>query len=322
MSPINYNKYKGEIREKMIKQSQNFIIKDNKAYDLLTGEDISHLYQHQWLIPVMNKVTINSKKAFKSLKILGEHEAINGQFVFAFFTLTKSITDMFPDIKKPDIARLMYLGTLIEWESGILKTGNGKATVPVMRSNFHEVVKLSKNRSYTLLNQFIENKVLIENVHNELVMNKELFYRGRKENFPVTVKDKKFTRMFRKTVQDLFNNADGRQLSSIANIYMVLPFLNLHTNIVSHNPDETDIDKIIPMTLGELSDVLGYKDYRKLKTTLNNVKIDDEYAFGFFFFDKDKRSMKIVVNPDIVFAGDGEQLGLVKLMFNKNKPKH
>ncbi len=319
MNQINYDKYKGELRERLISQSQNYVVKDGKIYDALTGEDISHLYQNQWLIPVMNNVSVKSKEAFKSLKVLGEHEAENGQFVFAFFALSKNITNAFPELKKPDIARLMYLGTLIEWESGILKTGKGKATTSISRKNFHDVVKLSKNRSYTLLNQLIDNKVLSENVHNELVMNKELFYRGHKDNFPIQVKNKKFTRMFRKTVQDLFDKADGRQLNSIAIIYMVLPYLNLYTNIISHNPDETDIDKIEPMTLGQLSDALGYKDYRKLKTTLNSVEIDDETAFGFFFTDKDKRSMKIMVNDRVVFAGDGKQHGLVRVMFSKNK---
>lgn len=317
MNQINYDKYKGETRERMISQSQNYIVKDGKVYDVSTGEDISHLYQNQWLIPVMNNVSVKSKEAFKSLKVLGEHEAENGQFVFAFFALTKNITDTYPELKKPDIARLMYLGTLIEWESGILKTGNGKATVSVTRSNFHEVVKLSKNRAYTLLNQLIDSKVLSENVHNELIMNKELFYRGRKENFPVSIKDKKFTRMFRKTVQSIFDKATGQQMNSIAIIYMVLPFLNLYTNIISHNPDEISADKIKPMTLGQLADMLGYKDYRKLKTTLNSVKIGESFVFGFFIAEQDKRSMRIVVNPRVVFAGDGEQLGAVTALFSK-----
>lgn len=60
----------------------------------------------------MNKVSVKNKDAFKSLRVLGEHETKNGQFVFAFFTFTKNITDTFPELKKPDIARLMYLGTL------------------------------------------------------------------------------------------------------------------------------------------------------------------------------------------------------------------
>lgn len=104
-------------------------------------------------------------------------------------------------------------------------------------------------------------------------MNKELFYRGRKENFPLSISDKKFTRMFRRTVQSIFDNATGQQMNSIAIIYMVLPFLNLYTNIISHNPDEVSADKIKPMSLGQFANMLGYKDYRKLKTTLNSVKI-------------------------------------------------
>lgn|GEM_PF-1850474 len=317
MNQINYDKYKGKVREHMINQSQNYLVKDGLVYDTLTGENISNQYINQWLVPVLQSVNVNSKEAFKSLKVLGQHEAENGQFVFAFFTLSKNIKDTFPNLKKADIARLMYLGTLVEWETGILKYGYGKGIETITYKNFHEVVKLSKNRAYPLLNQLLESKVLNKNIHNELIMNKELFYRGRKENFPMTIKDKKFTRLFRKTVQRLFTNASSQQMNSIAIIYMILPFLNLYTNIISHNPDEIDINKINPMTLGQLADMLGYKDYRKLKTTLNSVKIGESYVFGFFYTENDKRTMKIVVNPKVVFAGDGEQLGLLNTLFSK-----
>ncbi len=100
---------------------------------------------------------------------------------------------------------------------------------------------------------------------------------------------------------------------------MVLPYLNLTTNIISHNPDEIVIDKIKPMTLMELSNVLGYSDYTKLKKSLYSIKIDNSYVFGFVFHENDKRTMKIVVNPRVVFAGNCEQLGAIKVLFNSSK---
>lgn len=311
----DYSKLSKTGKESLIKQSQNYIVQNGKVYDTETGEDISHAYEHQWLVPKRKEFTIKSKEAYTSKQMLGEHEKENGQFVFAFYTMSKNMLEQYPNLKRADIARLMYLGTLIEWETCILKSGKGKAIKTVTRKNFYEVMKLSRKRGNALLKLLIDDGILFENADNELVMNRELFYRGRKESFGN--KDINFTRMFRNTVQNIFEAVTSSELNNVAIIYMVLPYLNFHTNIVSHNPSEIDINKIKPMKLVELAEALGYKDYRKLKTNLNAVKLEDTSVFGFFENDNDRRFLKVVVNPRVVFAGNGEQLQAIKVLFNK-----
>ncbi|QQP11662.1 hypothetical protein FJQ98_21125 [Lysinibacillus agricola] len=123
--------------------------------------------------------------------------------------------------------------------------------------------------------------------------------------------------MFKKTVRDLYDLSNGRTVGQLALVYSVLPFLNFETNIVCHNPDETDPDRLQPMNIESLAELLGYANAAKLKLTMNRVKIDGKVVFGFFENTNDRRQKGITVNPRVVFGGNGEQLQAIRTQFNR-----
>jgi len=67
----------------------------------------------------------------------------------------------------------------------------------------------------------------------------------------------------------------------------------------------------------DLSNKLNFTNLTKFRQSLYNIKIDGSHVFGFFMLEDDKRTMRIVVNPNVVFAGDAEQLKAIKALFSK-----
>ncbi|MCM3387307.1 hypothetical protein M3649_04060 [Ureibacillus chungkukjangi] len=301
-----------KLRKEVIDDTTNIAKIDGQLYNYDTGENITDRYN----VDVSLKKKAATKKqieSFQSKESLKEHEKMNGGFVFLFYQMSKQINETIPDLKKPDIARLLYLFTFISWEENVLTYRNGKE---ISKKELPKLLKLSSRRCNELCERLIENKVIhIDDKTNNIYINESLAIRGVVDIKELKKENITYTRLFRKTVQTLFESTNAKELGRLSILYLILPYLNLATNIVSHNPYETDIDKIEPMKLNELSELLGYTDYSKLKTLMNHIKIGDEVAFAFVELESDRRTKRIIVNPNIVFAGDYEQLKLIRVFF-------
>lgn len=297
-------------REKVVRQGLSFARVDGgPIFDPTTGEVLDDLYS----IKLTIKRTKKQYEAHESKRILGDHEKENGGFIFSFFKSSNAISERFPTLSNADIARLMLLGTYTAWSTGRLQyDGNGRA---IKREAFAEIMGLSEKRSRELFVRFIDAEVLEER-ENGIYMNQTVFYYGRISDISRKIVDLQATRLFKKSVRKLYEKTDGRSIGQLAIVYSVLPFLNFVTNIVSHNPDETDCDLVQPMSLEKLAEILGYSNPQKLKTAMNRVNIDGKPVFGFFENPHDRREKRIVVNPRVVFAGNGEELGAIKALFN------
>lgn len=298
-------------RKRVIQQSLNYIVKDGKLYDAETGEYIGDKFTAEWLRPVTSE---NNKAAYAAIKQLNNHTSDNGGFVFAFYKLNIKINEYFNSLHKSDIARLLFLATFAAYNDGRLKFDNGKC---VQKKHFAKLIRLSEKRAQQLLVKFVDENILYVNEESELYINPSLFFRGELSKVKAITKDMQYTRLFKKTVRELFHDTNSREIARLSLIYMVLPYLHMQTNIICKNPLESDIDKIQPMTLDELSVILEYESYSKLKIALNNVKIGNVPVFGFFENPYDRRKKRITLNPNIVFSGNGTHLDALKALFNQ-----
>lgn len=308
MSGKEYVNLHQEVRKKVVAQKQNYVVVDDKPYDTETGEYLGDKFRHD-LAPIKTEGQV---KVIESKRALGSHEEENGGFVFTFFKQSRMISERFPTLNNADIARLMYIGTYIAWQTGRLQYDNGKV---IDRQGFEKLTGLSQKRARELFQRYIDEGILSEQ-QDGIYMNATVFYRGNVREIRSEVADLQYTRLFKKTVRELYEQSNGRTVGQLALVYSVLPFLNFATNIVCYNPDETDSDLIRPMNLEKLSVLLEYGNPAKLKTALNRVKIDGKVVFGFFEDVNDRRQKRITVNPRVVFAGNGEQLQAIKAQFN------
>lgn len=282
--------------------------KNGKAIFNKTGEDVTHL------VDVGLKTSEKQVERLKEIDELTQHQIENGGFIFAFFRQLTSMQERFPSLTKQDIARLMYIATYINYEDNRLQSDNGKRHYN--KKDLEKLVEMSTKRFNEFFNRLEQEDIIHEAESGELFINPTLFYRGELRNHEYDISDLSYTRMFKKTVRDLYAEFKGRRLGQLAVIYSVLPYLNFSANVICYNPEETSDELIKPMELGELSKFLGYSDAHKLKRALNNIKIDGKPVFAFFENPHDRRTMRIVINPNVVFAGNGEQLKAIKVLFN------
>lgn len=286
----------------------NVVFNDGKAYSTETGEEVTHLVYNGL------RTTEEQVRGLQAIDELTAHQKDNGGFIFAFFKQLTTIKERFPSLSKQDTARLMYIGTMIAWESGRLQSANGRKHY--VKKDLEKLVDMSTKRFNEFYRKLVNEKIIEETETGELFMNPTVFYRGDLKKHDYDISDLEYTRLFRKTVRELYAEFKGRRLAQLAVIYSVLPFLNLNYNVVCHNPDESSDELVKPMVLGELTKLLGYSNTTTLRQTLNRIKIDGKPVFGFFENSHDRRTERIIVNPRVVFAGNNESLQAIKVLFN------
>lgn len=281
-------------------------IENAKVYDS-KGTDVTHLYD------ITIKTTEKRAESYKSISAMQDHERENGGFIFAFFTQAKQIEDRFPQLTAQDAARVLFIGSYVAWESNRLQYANGRI---IRKSGLCELVGMSAKRFSQFFKKLISEQVLSESDKGELFMNPTLFYRGEIKTNRYDLGDMSHTRVFRKTIQDLYALFNGRQLSKLGVIYKVLPFLNFETNIICFNPSETDEDLLEPMNLDQLSTLLDYGDPHKLRRALEAIKIEGKPVFLVVQNPNNRRQLRVIVNPRVVFGGSAESLKAIKVLFN------
>jgi hypothetical protein len=283
----------------------NAVIIDGVVYDS-AGNDQSHRAE------LVVNTTESQREALQAVDELTTHEIENGKFVFAFFESCKTMGDLYPSLTQADLARLMFVGTYTGYRTGRLQHDNGTA---IGKKALEKLIGISRNKFAEFYRKLITDNILQE-VDDEIYVNPGVFYRGSVKEVGYRLDEYRHTRLFRKTVRDLYVKYTGRETAQLAIVYAVLPFLNFDTNVVCFNPKETNDDEIHPMNLENLAALLNYKDTHKLKRALESVKIDGQPVFWLPQNVHDKRQRRIIVNPRVVFAGNAESLRAIKVLFN------
>jgi hypothetical protein len=257
-------------------------------------------------------ITEAQHEGLQAVDEMTAHEIENGLFVFAFFESCKTMGELFPSLSQAELARLMFVGTYTGYRTGRLQHDNGRA---IEKKSLEVLVGISRNKFAEFYRKLVSEGILQEK-GRELYVNPSVFYRGPVKDIGYKLDEYRHTRLFRKTVRDLYEKYTGRATTQLAIIYAVLPFLNFDTNVVCFNPKETDEDEIQPMNLENLAALLHYQDTHKLKRALESVKIDGQPVFWLPQNVHDKRQRRIIVNPRVVFAGSAESLRAIKVLFN------
>ncbi|MHC8516786.1 hypothetical protein [Sporosarcina sp. ITBMC105] len=295
-----------KVKRGLFATAANVTVRDGTATDL-NGKDVTNRIQ---FTPVLSAPQVRKLDVINDLTA---HQAENDGFVFAFFRQSRMIEERFPSLLKPDLARLMFVGTFIAWENGELRYENG---VPIKKDGLHTLVNMSRKRFNEFYSRMITEDIIQEAEDGTIHVNPSVFYRGGIKSYQYELDDVQYTRMFRKTVRSLYAEYNGRSLGQLALIYAIMPFVNFQTNIIAYNADESKEELVRPMSLDKLAVLLDFGNAQKLKSALNRVKANGKPVFGFFENPHDRRKYRIVVNPYVIYAGDGEGLRALKALFS------
>lgn len=281
-----------------------------KVVNTVTGQ----IAEHYEPSPVYSD---DQKRSLRSMSEFQKHNDEHGGFFIAFFEQSKTMLAQLPELTQSDLARILYLATYTSYPDrdsfyGYLRHDNGHY---ITKKGMFDLLKMSRNKFNEFYSKVTENGI-IEDDGDRIAVNPTYFYRGDFAKVRPIVNDMQRTRVFRKSVRELYHEYNGRQIKQLGLIYAVMPFIHFKYNILSHNPDERVGDYVKPMRLGELADRLGYAKASALKTALRAVRFEGKPVFLFLEDEADSRKRKIIVNPSVVFASNNDSLEEIKVLFN------
>jgi hypothetical protein len=266
-------------------------------------------------IPIL---TDKQKRSLKDLSKLGQHHEENGGFVSVFYKQGKPMDAQTSGLTQSDYARLIYIATYTGYPEhdkpyGYLRYDNQHY---IDKDGLFKLLQMSRNKFAEFYEKVKKYGILEETEEGEIIMNPFYFYRGEHAAISDIIGDRQSTRLYRKTIRQLYAEYNGRNIKRLGLIYAVLPFVNKNFNIIAHNPDEQDPNYVKPMRLGELADKLGYAKASALKTALKSIRYEGKAVFQFIEDDADNRKRKIIVNPSVIYGSNGQQLDAIKASFN------
>lgn len=239
-------------------------------------------------------------------------EIIRDNFGGFYFNCYKNLLKL--KLDKQYMFRFIYLCTYMNYDNKI-EFGNAKGDNKLaLEKDLQEILNLSKAETQNTKNALVEHKLIIINADKTITINDKYCTKGKIAKNKV----KGSVRMMEQGIQEIYNKANAREHKLLQLFVEILPFVNFQHNILCHNPNETDIEKILPMTLKDLCKVVGYSESNstKLKRQLLAIKVNGEDSICIVL-----RNVKhyIYVNPMIFYKGtDIDKLTSLRNLFKVN----
>lgn len=191
-----------------------------------------------------------------------------GNYVWNYFIPLEA---NFDKIINSTVTRLVYLATFIN-SSNYVAHENGK---PMDRKQVQELLKLDDSTFKRFLRDAKENDYLVEDdVGFKLLPTK--FGKGTIQKSD----DQVAAKLFVYSVQFLYENATVASHKWLAYLYMIIPYVNLHYNVLCENPWESDKTKVCKMSVETLCEKLGLDPTHSSRFVNQLLKIEFPDRFG------------------------------------------
>lgn len=219
-------------------------------------------------------------------------------------------------LEKQYLFRFIYLCSHMNYDNIIIyKDVKCKSHKTARKKDLQEILKLKDGQFYPTLKYFIENELVIVSENEEEVrINEKVCKRGKIMEKINTI------RMFDNGVRELYEKATTREHNKLDLFIKMLPYLNTASNILCHNPEEPIAENLKPISLNELTKILGYSSRQNLKNYLIDTKIKEQTLFGVTVINK---MNFIVINPLLYYKGNNIEdltwlINLFKLIDKNN----
>lgn len=222
-----------------------------------------------------------------------------GTFVWLLFNYG---TKLFPELDNVTITRLIFISTYLGYDDGILKFCNG---IKIDKSKMQKLLNIGDTAFKQFWKSMIDNNIFIVET-NKIMINDSYFKRGKMN--ADTIIDANIIRLFIEGIRQLYTKANVSSQKQLAYLFRIIPYINTQFNIVCSNPEETDIDKVQPLTMAELCELLGYdkNNARKLKAYFKSCTFGEANlrAVRYVVDDSDVETWQMFINPRVYYAGD------------------
>lgn len=209
-------------------------------------------------------------------------------FIWVMFRYGDQI---FPGMQSANLTRLIYASTFCD-SSGHLMS----------KSDLKKQMRLSKDAWCSFWSEMEERNIFYIK-DGDVYINTSYFT---KWTLAPNV-NKNYTRMYCTCVRNFYESCtrmtDHKRMSYI---FKIIPFVSRRYNIMCKNPWEIDKNKIIPMDVGDVCEVLGQdrSHARRVLRELLKIKIDSVPAVYFAGNNLNEDTWKLFVSPNVYYGGE------------------
>lgn len=274
--------------------------------DTRTGEIVTELSLEENV--VINKDAAQKAQEEKEQR-LNEHYKRRSAMEFVW-VLYQASTGLATTLSAKYVAMLFYLATYYQYSGGL---GTGKKGID--KKQLPKLLQVSEKTAYRFWNAVQSAGIGEEDPNGNLLLNKRYFLKGNlptKKKLAVMASDNTYVaRGYIKSIRHLYETAEPGARNYLGYLFLLLPFVNREYNIVCHNPLETDMSKIQPMSVGEVCLALGYdtdnssrlmRELLELKFTAYD-KTQGAIRYVVTSNVSDKSAYKLFLNPNVLYAG-------------------
>lgn len=265
-----------------------------------TGEIINENFKIQEIEDTIRKKEYAEKdklsKEFKDLQ-----QEYLGSFIFYMFKDMQSLQNILTDA---DLVKFIYIGSYIKNNGALMMDNN---ITYIDKKKLRHLLQVSDKPFKQFYDKLIENKLLLEK-DNNLYINLNFFWRGKENTYKNFTgnKLKDYSRVYIKTIRQLYDNMPKNNHKRIAMVYKLLPYVNWKYNVLCKNIDETEKSNIDVLTIGDVVDLLSYdkthitrfkKDFYSLKYNNYNIFVSIQHEPNYL-------QSIILVNPLLFYRGN------------------
>lgn len=263
------------------------------------GNVLKVIYEND-IITVKTPKEVEAEKVHKYRQLRADRDEFAklmeiecGNFYFNFFDGGLSTMDIKDSIK----LRFLYLCTYVVYDEkgSYLAYDNG---IKLSRDGLCELLGLSDRECTNTISALVKNNLLIK-YDKYYIVNNDYVKRGKlnknEDNSP-------HTRVFDNGLRELYKNCKATQHKQLYYLFKLLPYINLKYNAVCQNPSETIAEDVIPLTLTEMCEVVGYSTDKptRFKKEMYGLQLFGQYAMLGI---ENKNGMWYKINPRVLYAG-------------------
>lgn len=225
-----------------------------------------------------------------------------GGFVFLNYTNILKL-----DIEPQYLYRFVVLCCYMDYDNSI-RFGNAKKGYNyATEKDLEEIWRLSTNETIRTKKALIKYDLLrVEGKH--LIINKKYCKKGKQLKGSVKI--------FKNGLIELNEKVGAKKHKRMALFVQLLPYVNYHYNILCSNPNESNIDKVEPLTPKDICKIVGYNENQssRLIKELLGLKINNRDAIEIMAENKKRH---IYINPYLYCkTNDAEKLKGIITKFN------
>lgn len=218
--------------------------------------------------------------------------SLKGDFVMLLYNMNEALDY---GILPANLTRLIYLSTYMSYNNNRLEICDTIMT----KKSMEQIINISPRAFDKFYNELTTKGILLQQ-DDGYYLNFDFFAKGKLRNKQLS---KNRIQLYIKGVRTLYNKATPREHKLLAYLFQAIPYVNINSNTICHNPLEPNIKLVKPMTIEEYCLRIGYSisNVRRFKSEILKFRLQEMPVFNFV---KNCDGEFIFINPYVYYGGN------------------